>query len=203
MPDIIRISDLIADPQNANRGTDRGAAAIERSMRANGFGRPTLADRNGTIIAGNKTIEAAMRAGIEKIRVIETDGDEVIVHKRMDLDLSCDPKARSLALADNRISDISHAPDMDLIRAQVAEYQLDIEEIGYTAEELYIAEASEPETVDEAKANGQSEEPKPKSDDKPVGEHFDVVVQCQNERDQRVLYERLVAEGFACRLLTL
>ncbi len=37
----------------------------------------------------------------------------------------------------------------------------------------------------------------------PVPEAFQVVVQCQDEAQQQELYERLVAEGFRCRLLTL
>lgn len=36
-----------------------------------------------------------------------------------------------------------------------------------------------------------------------VPESFQVVVECQDEAQQRVLYERMAAEGFKCRLLTL
>jgi ParB-like chromosome segregation protein Spo0J len=36
-----------------------------------------------------------------------------------------------------------------------------------------------------------------------VPEAYQVVVECRDEAQQRELYERLVAEGFSCRLLTL
>ncbi len=37
----------------------------------------------------------------------------------------------------------------------------------------------------------------------PVPEAFQVVVECPNEAQQQALYERLTAEGWKCRLLTL
>jgi len=39
--------------------------------------------------------------------------------------------------------------------------------------------------------------------DMPVPEAFQVVVQCRDESQQQEVYQRLVAEGFRCRLLTL
>lgn len=37
----------------------------------------------------------------------------------------------------------------------------------------------------------------------PVPELFQVLVECRDEEDQRTLFERLSAEGYTCRLLTL
>jgi hypothetical protein len=34
-------------------------------------------------------------------------------------------------------------------------------------------------------------------------EHYQVIVQCRNEAEQRRLYERLRLEGYACRLTML
>ena len=53
----LRLPDLQADPHNANRGTDRGRAALAQSLRDHGAGRAVLIDRHGRIIAGNKTVE--------------------------------------------------------------------------------------------------------------------------------------------------
>src|SRR5437870_3156686 len=68
-----RLGDLKPDPHNANRGTDRGRAALERSLREYGVGRAVLIDRHGGIIAGNKTVEQAKRLNIP-LRVVKTDG---------------------------------------------------------------------------------------------------------------------------------
>jgi hypothetical protein len=80
---------------------------IRRSLERNGTGRSVLIDKEGNIIAGNKTVEAATEAGL-KIRVVETQGDELIVVQRTDLDLN-DPKgrARELAFADNRVAEVN------------------------------------------------------------------------------------------------
>src|SRR5262245_21523444 len=43
------LADLVPDSRNANRGTDRGRAALERSLREYGPGRAVLIDRQGRI----------------------------------------------------------------------------------------------------------------------------------------------------------
>jgi hypothetical protein len=56
--------DLTADPRNANRGTDRGRAALADSLRTYGAGRAVLIDRRGCVIAGNKTVDEATNGAI-------------------------------------------------------------------------------------------------------------------------------------------
>ena len=58
-----RVADLVPDGRNANRGTPRGRAVLDKSLQELGAGRSILVDRNGRIIAGNKTHEAAAGAG--------------------------------------------------------------------------------------------------------------------------------------------
>ena len=50
-----KISDLTPDPQNANKGTERGRGMIEDSLRRLGAGRSILVDKHNRVIAGNKT----------------------------------------------------------------------------------------------------------------------------------------------------
>lgn len=59
-----KVSDLTPDGRNANKGSARGNALIERSLRKYGAGRSILLDRNGAIIAGNKTAENWSAAGM-------------------------------------------------------------------------------------------------------------------------------------------
>ena len=101
------ITELRFDKKNANKGTPRGRGMLEKSLQKLGCGRSILIDKNNQIIAGNKTTECAGEIGFKKIRVIETDGNELIAVKRMDLDLDTDKKARELAFADNRTSEVS------------------------------------------------------------------------------------------------
>jgi hypothetical protein len=100
------LSDLQPDAKNANRGTPRGRGMVEDSLRELGAGRSVLVDRNGRLIAGNKTTEAAFAIGLDDVIVVQSDGTKVVVVQRTDLDLSQDKRARRLAIADNRTSEV-------------------------------------------------------------------------------------------------
>jgi hypothetical protein len=107
--------ELTPDPQNANRGTDRGRQALGESLRAYGAGRAVLIDRHGVIIAGNKTVEQARRLNIP-LRVVKTDGLHLIAVQREDLDLATDPRAKALAIADNRVGELDLEWDVDMLK---------------------------------------------------------------------------------------
>lgn len=112
------LADLTPDARNANRGTERGRAMLETSLRKYGAGRSVLADKHGALIAGNKTVEVAADLGIP-IRTIETDGRELVVVQRTDLDLAAGGAARELAYADNRVGQVSLEWELAQIGADV------------------------------------------------------------------------------------
>jgi len=101
-----RVSDLTLDSNNLNLGTPRGGELLERSLRQYGAGRSVLADKNGVVIAGNKTAEKAVEIGLEDAIFVETDGKKLVVVQRTDLDLKRDKAARELAMADNRAGEL-------------------------------------------------------------------------------------------------
>ena len=103
---VVPISQLVLDDKNANKGTKRGREMLGHSLRTYGAGRAVLVDRHNRVIAGNKTVEAARAGGMKSIAVIESDGDVLVAVQRGDLDLKKDKKARELAIADNRVSEI-------------------------------------------------------------------------------------------------
>ena len=111
----LHIQDLTHDPNNANLGTDRGRDALARSLREYGAGRAVLIDRRGRVIAGNKTVEQARRLGIP-LRVVKTDGQHLIAVQRDDLDLATDPRARALAIADNRVGELDLEWDVEMLK---------------------------------------------------------------------------------------
>ncbi len=110
---------LKLDPHNANRGTDRGRRAVADSLAECGAGRSILVDRDGTVIAGNKTLEAAQALGLP-VRVVESSGDELVVVQRTDLELDGeDQRARRLAYLDNRAAQLGLDWDTDQILADL------------------------------------------------------------------------------------
>jgi site-specific DNA-methyltransferase (adenine-specific) len=98
------ISDLRSDHKNARKRTDRSAALIKESITRYGAARSIVIDEENRILAGNGTIEGAKAAGIKNVRIIETNGDEIIAVKRTGL---TEDQKIGLALADNRTSDLS------------------------------------------------------------------------------------------------
>lgn len=126
-------SALTPDRRNANRGTQRGRRVVEDSLRQLGAGRSILADRDGNVIAGNKTLEAAEDLDLP-IRVIQTDGRELVVVQRTDLELDGpDDRARRLAYADNRAGELGLDWDAAAL-AEDIEAGLDLAALFTTAE---------------------------------------------------------------------
>lgn len=118
------ISDLTPDDHNANKGTQRGVGMLHHSLSTLGAGRSIVCDRNGKVIGGNKTLERAYELGFE-IQPVFTQGDKLVVVVREDLDLDNDERARQLAYADNRTSEISLDWDTDQLISDFKEVDLD------------------------------------------------------------------------------
>jgi DNA modification methylase len=147
------IKDLKSDHKNARKRTDRSASLIAESLQRYGAARSIVIDEENRILAGNGTIEGAKAAGIQNIRVIETDGTEIIAVKRTGL--SEDEKI-GLALADNRTSDLSDW-DKDMLQQLSDEHDLapwfdadDLAEILGTVEELPAEGLTDADDVPEA-----------------------------------------------------
>ena len=119
---ILPLSSLSLDEQNANRGSDRGRKMLEDSLRKLGAGRSVLVDREGRVIAGNKTVETARKLGLKQIAVIETDGETLVAVRRQDLDLKTDKRAVELAVAHNRVAEV----DLDWNAEVLADLDIDL-----------------------------------------------------------------------------
>lgn len=106
------MEDIKLDPKNFRIHNDRNKNIIRKSLEDCGAGRSVLMDKENYLIAGNGVYEQAKELGIP-VRVIETNGKELVVVKRTDLSLE-DERRKLLALADNHASDTSEF-DMDLV----------------------------------------------------------------------------------------
>ena len=126
------------DPQNANKGTVRGRGMVERSLQQYGAGRSVLVDRNGVIIAGNKTAEIAQELGIP-VTVIESDGTTLYAIKRTDLDMATDDAAKALGVADNRASETGLEWDPDVLQSFMDD-GLDLEQFWFPDELARVLE---------------------------------------------------------------
>lgn len=112
----VKIDQLTPDEHNANAGTERGRYMLDHSLRQYGAGRSILVDKHGRVIAGNKTLEVAADIGLDDVIIVETDGHKLVAVKRTDLDLDDGDRARLLAYADNRSSEVGLAWDAEAIQ---------------------------------------------------------------------------------------
>lgn len=134
--EVVDIRDIIPDDHNFNAGTEKGREMIEKSFRELGAGRSILLDKNNRIIAGNKSQQAAIATGITKVRIVDTEGDEIVAVRRRDVDL--DSKlGRELAFADNATQQVSLAWDETELQAVQADVEgFDIADFGFDIEDL-------------------------------------------------------------------
>lgn len=93
------------DGRNYRKHSDRNKALIKKSLEELGAGRSVVIDADDTLVAGNGVYEQAQKLKMP-VRVVETDGSELVVVKRTDIHTQ-DEKRRKLALADNAASDLS------------------------------------------------------------------------------------------------
>lgn len=98
------ISDLQYDPRNARKRTIRSSAMIQSSLQEVGASRSIVIDEHNRILAGNGTIEAAGQIGIEKMIIVDADGETIVAVRRSGL---TEQQKIKLALFDNRTSDLS------------------------------------------------------------------------------------------------
>ena len=146
---IINIEELVQDEHNFNKGTDEGGKLMERSFKEMGAGRSVLIDKHGKIIAGNKSQKAAIAAGIKRVRVIETTGDELIAVKRTDVELESE-QGRKMALLDNLTTQVNLAWDETELQTITGEIEgFDPGDYGFDVGDLAVGDPDEADKVEE------------------------------------------------------
>jgi ParB-like chromosome segregation protein Spo0J len=129
--EISHIGQLRPDPRNARLHNSRNIGMIQDALQEVGAARSIVIDEDGVVLAGNGVVEAAGNAGIERVKVVEADGNEIVAVRRSGL---TDAQKRRLALFDNRTQDTSEF-DADLL-AELADSDPDALEGMWTEEEL-------------------------------------------------------------------
>tara|TARA_X000000950_G_scaffold251237_1_gene312459 strand:+ start:2121 stop:2735 length:615 start_codon:yes stop_codon:yes gene_type:complete len=180
-----KLSDLKQDEKNLNLGSERGQAMIENSFSKFGAGRSLVLDKNGTILCGNHSAEAAASIGMEDVVIVPTDGKQLVCVQRMDLDAD-DPMARELAIADNRSSEVSLTWDPKALKEDWDNPEINLQAF-FTEEEVESIFHGEEDTW-------QDEEEKEKE---PQLDHqLRLKVDCRTYEEKEDLRQRLLGEGF-------
>ena len=94
----MELKDIKFDKHNYRKHSAENQKLIKKSLEETGFGRSVLIDSENCLIAGNGVVSQLPKN--TKIKVIETDGTEMVVVKRTDLKTD-DRKRKELARNDN------------------------------------------------------------------------------------------------------
>ncbi len=101
------------------------------------------------------------------------------------LDHLTDEQRRAYALAHNKTAEMSEW-DIDLLGEELDDiFNIDMSDFGF---DLSAEEDTPPERED---LSGK------------VGETYEVIVECVNEIEQEQIYNKLIGDGYSCRVLTL
>lgn len=173
-------ADLKQDKKNYRKHSKENKERIKKSIEECGLGRSVVVDADGVLIAGNGV--QSVVDGDTPVKVIETDGTELVVVKRTDIK-GDDERRRKLALADNATSD-NVEWDFEAMEA-------DGWDAGSVADWGVDWETDEEEQPDKKDLSDQ------------IDIEYKVEVACINEAEQEKLYNKLISEGYECRILTL
>lgn len=94
----MELKDIKFDKHNYRKHSAENQKLIKKSLEETGFGRSVLIDSENCLIAGNGVVSQLPKN--TKIKVVETDGTEMVVVKRTDLK-TADRKRKELARNDN------------------------------------------------------------------------------------------------------
>lgn len=130
----VQIDDLIQDNRNFNKGTEQGAALMQRSFSEHGAGRSVLVDKNNRLVAGNKAQQGFKAAGYRRVVIVDSDPDTLVAVRRKDIDLDS-KEGREMALLDNLTTQVNLSWDkaeLEAVQADVegfelADFELDVE----------------------------------------------------------------------------
>lgn len=166
---------LELDPANARKHDEANLKAIASSLKQ--FGQRSLLvvnRKNSQIEKGNGTYLAAKKLGWTHVAVLWVEDDPA--------------SQTGFAIADNRTAELAVWDD-----ALLQEALLEIEQ---ATPDLYTELL-----LDSLRTKPDDDQPA--GVDQPVPETFEIILECRDEEQQKVLFERFKKEGHKCRLLTM
>lgn len=163
-------------PGNPRIITETAIAKVAASIETFGWRQPIVVDEQGEIIAGHTRYQAALRLKLKKVPVHVAAG------------LTPD-QIKAYRLADNRVGEESKwdMPALEVELASLEDAGFDMKVVGFV--DLDTTPAPPPGPPMD---NGQGIT---------FEERHAVVIVCKGEADQKATYDKLMAEGYDCKVL--
>lgn len=175
--EMVRCDTLLQHEHNPNRGN---VAAIQRSIEANGFYGAVVAQRSTRkVLAGNHRLQAAAKAGIDRVPVLWVDAD--------------DEAALRILLADNQLAKKA-GYDRQGLHDLLSELQAEgLEGTGYDTDDLdALARLLEADAEKEKAAGGEAKKAEDDDEDTVQLAVWGVIVECDSEQEQTRALELLL-----------
>ncbi len=134
--------DIRPQVENINEHTPKGMAALEDAIQRDGWIGAITVAADGEAFAGSARLEKGMQIGL-RTRVVDIEGDEMLVARRRDIPTATDDRARRLGIGDNRIQEIDYNPNQLLLGKAAQDGLLSLLQYGKaeTAELLRLVQA--------------------------------------------------------------
>jgi len=123
-----KVADLAFDPRNARKHPEANLEALVESLRQFGQRKPIVITADGKVVAGNGTLEAAMRLGWTEIETVEIPADWD------------SKKVAAFALADNRTAELAQWDARELLDQLQELTDFDMNSLGFDAWNAKLAE---------------------------------------------------------------
>jgi ParB-like chromosome segregation protein Spo0J len=173
--EIVNIHDLVPYGNNAKEHPKEQIEQIKKSIIDFNNNDPIAIDENNIIIEGHGRYEALKELGYEQVECIR-------------LDHLNDDQKKAYRLVHNKLT-MNSDFNFDLLEEELRNIDtIDMQNFDFSLKDFGYEE-------------------KPKKEKKDLSnddlETYEVIVECANEMEQEQVYEKLVGEGYICRVLTL
>ena len=168
-----KVSELIPYINNP-RNKDDAIDAVASSIKNFGFKVPIVVDSNNEIINGHTRLKAAKKLGLETVPVIVAD------------DLTPE-QIKAFRLADNKVGEIA-TWDENALTVELEE----LKNLDFDMSEFEFE-------IDES----QTQEKNENTDSVLYDEKMIIIIESDNESKLEEYFDKLVEEGYPCRLSTL
>lgn len=166
-----KVSELVPYENNPRKNDD-AVQYVANSIKEFGFRNPIIIGKDNVIAAGHTRLKAAISLGMTEVPCIMAD------------DLT-EEQINAFRLADNKVSEFAEWDDGKLL-LELDELDFDMSAFGFDLGEVDMPDEDE-------------------NPGSPPGfnyiEQYGVIVMCKDEAEQEQIYNRLIGEGFNCRVV--
>jgi ParB-like chromosome segregation protein Spo0J len=174
---MLPIAEVKPRERNPRKHPPEQIESLAKSIREFGFTAPVLIEADGTLIAGHGRVEAAKKAGLERVPCLR------VGHLTP-------AQVRAYVIADNKLA-LNAGWDDEMLRAEIEGLKdegFDVDQIGFSDKEI-------------AKLLAIGGSDSPDNTGIEYQEKYAVLVECDDETHQQATFEKLQSMGLACKVL--